>query len=447
MTYPVLAGAVVLTTANRRLRFREAAGAVGNVDLDVGTYYLRGSYTVNLLAYSEDYGNAAWIKANASITSSTETAPNGTATARVITESAANAPHFIASFLSLTAQAHTFSFYAKPKERSWIAAELNDGVTPAQCWFNLSSGTIGTKNPLLTASIISVGEGWYRCSISRTYSTPPAGAQTLLILADVDNNFIYAGDGTSGIYVWGAQVEASSSANVYVSTSGSASGPRDELAYQIKTKLDAFGAGGNTYDVTMSRNIDPASPHSRMTITRSAGTSTFGLVVDGNQTFDMNLIGFPASTLNDANAKTSPFACAANWVSNDIPREIESFSERVVAVPRAVSGRVQGVTRSSRMQSWRVGLAFVDRRRMLIEEALDGAQDTLEGFLERFGATASIEMWLASISSGTTLQGLQSSNLIDVVQASEETLSRFEPQRLGPGVPLYSIDLRLHAKV
>lgn len=440
MTYPVLAGAVVLTTANRRLRFREAAGAVGNVDLDAGTYYLRGGYTTNLLARSEELGDATWLKSQASVIDNAITAPDGTLSADKIIASTANAQHFVYQ-TATTSGTNTFSCYVKAAGENWIRLQAVDS---GSAYFDVKNGKVGNTIGA-TASIYDAGNGWFRCVV---VSTAYAGPTNYILTANANGATNYVGDGISGVYVWGVQLEAGSSVGLYVrTTTASASGPTDELTYQIKTKLDAFGAGGNTYDVTMSRNIDPGLPHSQMTITRSAGTSTFGLVVDGSQTFDMSLIGFSASTLNDANAKTSPVACAANWVGNDIPREIESFSERVVAVPRAVSGRVQGVTRSSRMQSWRLGLAFVDRRRMLIEEALDGAQDTLEGFLERFGATASIEMWLAPILSGTTLQGLQSSTLVDVVQASEETLSRFEPQRLGPGVPLYSIDLRLHAKV
>lgn len=444
MTYPVLAGAVVLTTANRRLRFREAAGAVGNVDLDVGTYYLRGGYTTNLQTYSEEFDNGSWGKVDCSITANATTAPDGTLTAdRFNCASTASLPYMYGS-VSFTGT-FTISIYAKRGTHNFF--QFCSTATIAW-WanFDVLNGLAYAGGTTSAATITDVGHGWYRCTATIT----DASANQLVIAAVPSLTSPRADLSTlsTNFFLWGVQIEQGSSANQYVkTTTAAASGPTDELTYQIKTKLDAFGAGGNTYDVTMSRNIDPASPHSRMTITRSAGTSTFGLVVDGSQTFDMSLIGFSASTLNDANAKTSPFACAANWVSNDIPREIESFSERVIAVPRAVSGRVQGVTRSSRMQSWRLGLAFVDRRRMLIEEALDGAQDTLEGFLERFGATASIEMWLAPLLSGTTLQGLQSSNLVDVVQASEETLSRFEPQRLGPGVPLYSIDLRLHAKV
>ena len=224
-------------------------------------------------------------------------------------------------------------------------------------------------------------------------------------------------------------------------------GAAGDLLLEIKNKLDAFGALGNSYTVTTARSIDPAAAHTTVTITRSAGTDTFQLVIDGLQTFDMTLIGFTASTANDATPKTSTQACAAGWVGNDVAREIEPYSERTVAVPRAVSGRVQGVTRSARMQSWRLGLAFVDERRTYVENPLAGAQDTLEGFLERFGAGASIELHEQASVTGVVLGALSSSTLVDVCHFSEDTLSRFEPVRLGPGVPLYSIDLRLHAKV
>ena len=225
-------------------------------------------------------------------------------------------------------------------------------------------------------------------------------------------------------------------------------GSPSDLMLEIKNKLDAFGVGGNDYTLSITRSIDPTQPGQTLTITRANGTATFQLVIDGSQTFDMALIGFTASTANDANPKTSTQSCAAAWVCNDVAREIEPFSERVVAVPRAVSGRVQGVTRSARMQSWRLGLAFVAEARTFVENALAGAQDTLEGFMERFGAGASLELHEAQVSAGTTLAAINTfATLVDVVHFSEETLSRFEPVRLGPGVPLYSIDLRLQAKV
>lgn len=225
-------------------------------------------------------------------------------------------------------------------------------------------------------------------------------------------------------------------------------GAAGDLLPALVTALQNANASANTYTATVAWSIDPAQPGARITITRATGADNFGaLWANAATTFDERLLGFTADDTVNATAKTSTQSCAAAWVCNDVAREIEPFSERVVAVPRAASGRVQGVTRSARMQSWRLGLAFVDERRMLVENALAGAQDTLEGFMERFGAGASLELHEAQVSTGTTLAALSSSTLVDVVHFSEETLSRFEPTRLGPGVPLYSIDLRLQAKV
>ena len=225
-------------------------------------------------------------------------------------------------------------------------------------------------------------------------------------------------------------------------------GAAGDLCLAIKTALEAAGASANTYTVTVAWSIDPAVAGARITITRATGADSFGVLwADAATTFDEALLGFSVNDTINATAKTSTKSCAAAWVCNDIAREIEPFSERVVAVPRAVSGRVQGVTRSARMQSWRLGLAFVDERRTFVEHALAGPQDTLEGFMERFGAGASLELHEAQVSSGTTLAALSSSTLVDVAHFTEESLSTYEPARLGPGVPLYSLDLRLHAKV
>lgn len=227
-------------------------------------------------------------------------------------------------------------------------------------------------------------------------------------------------------------------------------GTASDLCLAVKNAFEALNAGSaNVYSVTVARSIDPAVAHTLVTITRTSGTDAFGAIwTSGNTTFDQELLGFTVSDTISANPKTSTQAAAACWGSNDVAREIEPVSERIVAVPRAASGRVQGVTRSARMQSWRLGLSFVDERRMLVENALSGTQDTLEGFMERFGAGASMELHeQPTLLSATTLAGLTGSTLVDVVHFSEDSLSRFEPTRIGPGVPLYSIDLRLHAKV
>ena len=220
-----------------------------------------------------------------------------------------------------------------------------------------------------------------------------------------------------------------------------------DLCLLLATALSAAYAGGNTYTVTVAQNINVLTSHTLLTITRATGADTFGVVVDGVQTFDMALIGIVASTANNATAKVSTQACAAAWASNDAYAILEPFSERVASVTRAASGRVSGVSRSSRMQSWRVLFGFVHLSRTFVVDALAFASDTLEGFIERFGAGASLEIHDVPISSGTVLAARTSSTLVDVVHFSEDALTTYEPQAIGAGVPLYSLSLTLHAEV
>lgn len=223
-------------------------------------------------------------------------------------------------------------------------------------------------------------------------------------------------------------------------------GAADDLCLEIKNKLDAFVGGGNAYSVTVARSIDTATPHTRVTITRTAGTDTFQLVVDGSTTFPMALLGFTASTANDASPKTSTQACAAGWASNDAFSRLEPFGDRVVEVERVMSGSVVGVSMSAHMQSWDVGLGFVHESRALRRRAIVDA-DTLEGFISRFGAGAALEVHSVDVSSGTTLGPLSSSTRIATGHWSADTLMSYRPTRLGPGVPLYDWSGVLHERV
>jgi hypothetical protein len=78
----------------------------------------------------------------------------------------------------------------------------------------LTLGTVVNTTGLSSSSITAVGNGWYRCTISRTatitgtsfwYARPlPTATYTS-----------YTGDGTSGILVWGAQLETGTTASAF----------------------------------------------------------------------------------------------------------------------------------------------------------------------------------------------------------------------------------------
>lgn len=450
MSYPVLSGAVVVTAANRRLRFREAAGAVGNVDLALGTYFLRGRYATNLMLRSEELDNASWTKVNATVIPNAIIAPDGVTTVEKIVETTATGAHAVtqAPTTWTSGVTYTLSVYAKAIDARLLVLQypsVNFGGGNAAAWFNLQTGSLGTVQVNVTATIDPVGNGWYRCSITGTCTS--TGANALAIYATNANGVTsYTGDGVSGVYVWGTQVEVGATYGPYVrTTTASATGPSNELALAIRTGLDAFGAGGNAYDVSLSASIDPDKQASVLTITRTAGTDTFQLLRDGSQTFDYDLLGFSASTENDSAPKSGGRSAAAVWIGNDVLREREPFGERTVAVPRKANGGVVGVSRSSHMVSWSLGFAFVHEARMLLRSSVDPG-GSLESFVRRFGAGAAFQAREVDVVSGSTLAPIIE-HPFGTLHWSEDTLSAFRPRRIGPGVPLYDLDTTAHEQV
>ena len=155
------------------------------------------SQRVNLLTKTESFDDAVWVKDGSTIAANSTTAPDGTLTADTLIESATTAAH--RAYQAITSIANcTKSVIAKKKERSWVRIE----GTTSSAYFNLDTGVVGAVGAGLTASITSLGDGWYKCSAS------VAVASTFFVIgvASADNTPSYTGDGTSGIYIWGASL-------------------------------------------------------------------------------------------------------------------------------------------------------------------------------------------------------------------------------------------------
>jgi hypothetical protein len=162
----------------------------------------------NLILYSEQFNDASWAaNLNASATANATTAPNGTATADKIVEDTSTSQHYIGQTpTSITGVGHTISVFAKAAERSFLFL-FEDSAGGRSAYFDLSNGTIGTVGGSATASITSVGNGWYRCSV--TYTASGTLVRMRVATATANGTASYTGNGTSGIFVWGAQVEVS----------------------------------------------------------------------------------------------------------------------------------------------------------------------------------------------------------------------------------------------
>ena len=183
-----------------------------------GQLLIEGEAT-NLCLYSNALDTAShWDTSGGTVTiiANSVTAPNGNLGAESIVESATLDVHSIEQLIVTTppATAYTFSVFLKANTRT--IAFLQPSTSTNYVFFNLATGTVGTVvGSSVTASIQSIGNGWYRCSVTQTLGF--ASNALKIGVTSTDGVRAYTGDGVSGIYAWGAQFEAGSAATSYIS--------------------------------------------------------------------------------------------------------------------------------------------------------------------------------------------------------------------------------------
>jgi hypothetical protein len=195
---------------------------------------------------SEEFETVSWAKTRSSITANATTAPDGTLTAdKLVEDTTASNTHTSGSSVTPPATAHTLSVFAKKGERTWIVLRLGGNNT----FFNLDDGTIAAGS-VNSPTITNFGDGWYRCTV-----TSSAGTQGSFHLATNSTTTSYTGDGTSGLFLWGAQLEAGSFATSYIPTT-TASVVRSDDVCSITG--DAFSGFYNQSEGTVIVNGDSA---------------------------------------------------------------------------------------------------------------------------------------------------------------------------------------------
>ena len=282
----------------------------------------------NLLLRSQEFDNAVWTKTRSTISANKAIAPDGTLTADKLVESTDVATsHLVGRFITgLTTTAYTLTVYAKAAERSQIVVVGSSASTYGYI-FDLSTGAgIGSFGVAPNSfSITSVGNGWYRCSI--TYTQPNTEAHFRLYPA-VGGNASYDGDGFSGIYIWQADLQAGSFASPPIPTTAATVTRAADVAVMTGANFSRWYRADEGTFVVEANSVAGASARSTIRATDSDASDIVEILMvtgtnNGQGRYQVNYAGVAQV---DTGNISSPAFVANTFYKNAASYKVNDFA-------------------------------------------------------------------------------------------------------------------------
>lgn len=173
----------------------------------------------NLITNSTNFSAPSWFTVKSSIIPNCATAPDGSFTATKLLDSTETSTHCIQGSMPTSAyldKTLIFSVFLKAGGANFAYIETGNygnWVNPFMLRVNLVTGEmrthLETQDQIDRSRIEKFPNGWWRVSVAGTTvnTDPPGNLAPRIGIGESLSNVEYSGDGKTGIYIWGAQLE------------------------------------------------------------------------------------------------------------------------------------------------------------------------------------------------------------------------------------------------
>lgn len=286
----------------------------------------------NLALYSEDLTNAVWTKGLTTISANVAVAPDGNTTADKIIATTTSGYHSVSQSIAFTTgEYYTLAYRVKPAGYTEMAlyfpTSIFGATQPSASFLLTSAGTVLTHSIGCTDySIEALPDGSYLAQITALCTSSASGISAAY-LSSGSGVYSFAGDGTSGIYGWGFQVEKGKKASSYIkTTSAQVTRAADNLTFSLssitfsategmiaikvaslKEHLDSGYGTTNNYLFTLWNSASPSQEIFSAYMVSTTGYPRMTGIHSGATTLDVN-----ATDLGNCIGKMVVFRWAAD---------------------------------------------------------------------------------------------------------------------------------------
>jgi hypothetical protein len=279
--------------------------------------------STNIAIYSEQFNDASWTKIQSSITANSVTSPDGTTNADTFTADGTNNEHQLRStgVISLVnGTTYTTSIFAKAGTNNFVqfVGSGSPYASTTYANFNIATGVVGDVGAGTTAKIENFGNGWYRCSMTAT-AIATTSTNTFLFNIVTSNTASRGETNTlaTSVYVWGAQLEASSYPTSYIpTTSASATRVADAC---FKTGISSLiGQTEGVFFADINYTQHGANIEVVMSL-QGATTSSYFEMYYNNNTLNANIYntGSPQAGYTSSTQASGRYKIAFAYKAND----------------------------------------------------------------------------------------------------------------------------------